>query len=466
MTMRPTFWKSAALLLVVLVSWPPEAATQEPGKTAFKAEELEQLVAPIALYPDALVAQALMASTYPLDIVHAARFAKENAKLGGDQLSEALKQHPWDDSVKSLVSFPQVLAMMSEKLDWTQKLGDAFLAQQKDVLAAVQRLRAKAHETGNLKTTAEQKVTVVPAEAPAPPSAVATPAPQTVVVQPAPQTVVVQQPATTVITIEPTNPQIVYVPTYNPAVVYGSWPYPAYPPPAPYYPPGYVAGTALLSFGAGMAVGAALWGDCNWNSGHADVNINQYNSYSKNVNTAATANQRVSHYSGSTAQGGSQTGWQHNAERRGAVPYRDPATATAYGRGQSQQAAVQSREAFRGRTEQGPGQLERGGAAPGSRAGGQRGAGPSTMDRPGGAQSLGGAQGAGGQRPATMDRQGGGGVKAASGQAATRGGGQPSAFEGIGGGGGQAKRASDRGGQSLGRSGGGGGRSGGGGGRR
>ena len=166
--MRPTFCRSAtAVLLAVLVGWPPTAATQEqPGPAAFKVEELDQLVAPIALYPDPLVAQALMASTYPLDIVQAARFAKENAKLTGDQLSEALKPHPWDDSVKSLVSFPQVLAMMSEKLDWTQKLGDAFLAQQQDVMAAVQRLRAKAHTAGNLKTTAEQKVTVAPAEAP------------------------------------------------------------------------------------------------------------------------------------------------------------------------------------------------------------------------------------------------------------------------------------------------------------
>ena len=302
--MRPTFWKpAAALLLAVLVGWPPVATTQEAGPPAFKAEELEQLVAPIALYPDPLVAQVLMASTYPLDVVQAARFAKDNAKLPGDQLSEALKAHPWDDSVKSLVSFPQALAMMSDKLDWTQKLGDAFLAQQQDLMAAVQRLRAKAHTAGNLKTTAEQKVTVASAAAPTPPAAAATPAPQTAVVQPAPQ----------VITIEPTNPQVVHVPTYNPAVVYGSWPYPAYPPPAPYYPPGYVAGTALLSFGAGMAVGAALWGNCNWNSGHANVNINQYNSYTKNVNTSATANQRIQ-------SGGGQGGGQGRMEaQRGAA---------------------------------------------------------------------------------------------------------------------------------------------------
>jgi hypothetical protein len=133
--------------------------------------------------------------------------------------------------------------------------------------------------------------------------------------------VVVQPPATTIITIEPINPQVVYVPTYNPAVVYGGWPYPAYPPPAPYYPPGYVAGTALLSFGVGMAVGASLWGNCNWNSGHADVNINQYNNYTRNVNTSTTANQRIQS-AGSTGQGGRQVEWKHNAERRGAVPYR------------------------------------------------------------------------------------------------------------------------------------------------
>ena len=112
-----------------------------------------------------------MASTYPLDIVQGARFAKANAKLTGDQLNEALKPHPWDDSVKSLVAFPQVLTMMSEKLDWTQKLGDAFLTGQKDVMEAVQRLRAKAQAAGNLKTTAEQKVTVQPAAAPAAPAA-------------------------------------------------------------------------------------------------------------------------------------------------------------------------------------------------------------------------------------------------------------------------------------------------------
>src|SRR5215831_3374732 len=185
-------------LLVVLVSlpWPVRLAAQGTA-TVFKPEEIEQLVAPIALYPDSLVSQILMASTYPLEVVEAARWAKANKTLKGDALTTALEQQTWDPSVKSLVNFPQVLDMMNEKLDLTQRLGDAFLAQQKDVLDAIQRLRSKAQTQGNLKTTKEQTV---------------------IVEQPAAQTTVVEQPArqTTVVEIEPTNPQVVYVPTYNP----------------------------------------------------------------------------------------------------------------------------------------------------------------------------------------------------------------------------------------------------------
>jgi hypothetical protein len=217
-------------LLVVLVAlpWPVRLAAQGTG-TVFKPEEIEPLVAPIALYPDSLVSQSLMASTYPLEVVEAARWAKANKTLKGDALTAALEQHTWGPSVKSLVNFPQVLDMMNQKLDMTQRLGDAFLAQQKDVLDAIQRLRSKAQAQGTLKTTKEQ-------------------------------TVIVEQPAaqTTVIKIEPTNPQVVYVPTYNPTVVYGAWPYPTYPPYA-YYPSGYVAATAAFSFTAGVALGAA-WG--------------------------------------------------------------------------------------------------------------------------------------------------------------------------------------------------------------
>ena len=194
-----------AIGLVVLTSLLPVAlqAQSEAQGPTFSSEQLEQIVAPIALYPDALLAQVLMASTYPLEVVEAARFAQANPSLEDKALDDELQQRSWDPSVKSLVSFPQVLTMMDEKLDWTQKLGDAVLAQQKDVMDAVQRLRAKAQAEGNLKTTEQQKVIVEEA----PPSG-----------------------GTTVIVIEPANPQVVYVPTYNPTVVYGAWPYPAYPP--------------------------------------------------------------------------------------------------------------------------------------------------------------------------------------------------------------------------------------------
>jgi Protein of unknown function (DUF3300) len=211
---------------------PPPPPPPAGSEAAFTPEQLEQVAAPIALYPDPLLAQVLMASTYPLEVVQAARFLKANPNLKGDPLNEKLKEQTWDDSVKSLVSFPQVLDLMNEKLDWTQKLGDAFLANEKALLDAVQRLRVRAQAQGNLKSSPEQTVTVEPAAA-----AAATTAQQAAVVQ--------QQPPT-VIKIEPSNPDVVYVPTYNPTVVYGAWPYPAYPPYYP-YPPGYAFGTAALS---------------------------------------------------------------------------------------------------------------------------------------------------------------------------------------------------------------------------
>ena len=225
-------WPALAALLIGL----PAAQAQNNGSAPLRQDEIEQLVAPIALYPDALVAQILMASTYPLEVVNAARWVKTNPEVKGKALEDAMQLQSWDPSVKSLTAFPQVLAMMNDKLDMTQKLGDAFLAQQKDVLDAVQRLRARAEQAGNLKSGKEQTVSTV------------------------------QEGGQTVIKIEPANPTVVYVPTYNPTVVYGTWPYPAYPP-YYYYPPGYVAGTALFSFAVGVAVGNALWGNCNWHGG-------------------------------------------------------------------------------------------------------------------------------------------------------------------------------------------------------
>ena len=216
--------------LVVLAFAPLQGHGQDApaAPAALSTAQLEQLVAPIALYPDALVAQILMASSYPREVVSAARWVKANPSVKGEALETAMQQQPWDPSVQALTALPQVLGMMNEKLDMTQQLGDAFLAQQKDVLDAVQRLRAKAQAAGNLKSGNEQKVSSE------------------------------QQGGTTIIKIEPANPQVVYVPVYNPTVVYGAWPYPAYPP-YYYYPPGYVAGTAMFSFAVGLDDLLHIW---------------------------------------------------------------------------------------------------------------------------------------------------------------------------------------------------------------
>ena len=218
-------------------------------------EQLEQLVAPIALYPDSLLAQVLMASTYPLEIAQADRWAKANANLKGKAREDALQSQPWDPSVRSVVVVPQVLTMMSDKLDWTDMLGNAFLAQQEDVLNAVQALRARADMNGTLKTTSQQKVSKQSVSAP--PGDGAAPAPS-------------GAGSSQAIVIESVDPAVMYVPTYNPGVVYGTWPYPSYPP-YYWYPPGYVASN-LISFGVGVAVGAAIWGNCNWGRGQVNVN--------------------------------------------------------------------------------------------------------------------------------------------------------------------------------------------------
>src|SRR3954452_20854104 len=316
-------------------------STAAPEPQPLKPEEIEQVVAGIALYPDSLIAQILMASTYPLEVVQAERWAKANTSLKDNALAEALNKQPWDASVKSLVNFPQVLTMMSEKLDWTQKLGDAFIADQKSVLDAIQRLRGKAQASGNLKTTTEQTVNVQNVAATA------------------------TQPAAQVIVIESSKPDVVYVPTYNPTVVYGGWPYPSYPPYS-YYPPGYVAGTALVSFGVGMAVGAAwgnAWGNCNWGGGDVDIDVNRNTNINNNVDRSrGDINNRSGNRAAAgtrtpagtrSAAGGGRTSFQHDPSHRKGVAYRDSGTTSKYrGAGASQQSA-QARQAYRGRPDAG-----------------------------------------------------------------------------------------------------------------
>ena len=268
-------------------------------------EELEQLVAPIALHPDALVSQILMASTYPLEVVEAQRWVKANPGVEGDALETAMQKEPWDPSVKSLTAFPEVLDMMSDEISWTQQLGDAFLAQQEDVLAAIQTLRAQADAAGNLKTTKEQKVEK---------QAVTTDAGQ----------------KETVYIIEPSNPEVVYVPSYDPTVVYGTWAYPNYPP-YYWYPPGYVAGRVFW-FATGVAVGSALWGRCDWRRGDVNINVNRYNSFNR---TNITNNK-----------------WTHNSVHRKGVPYRDRKVSNRYGKGRND-ARAKARDQFRGRADSG-----------------------------------------------------------------------------------------------------------------
>ena len=311
----------AALIFAALNMSPAKAQTA--ATTKLSEAQIEQLVAPIALYPDSLLSQILMASTYPLDVVAAARWSQANPNVTGDALQTAMQQQPWDPSVKALSALPQTLQMMNDKLEWTQQLGDAFLAHQSDVLNAVQQLRARADANGQLKSTPEQKVTkAARAAAPQPSSgtgggSVAAPP--------------------TVYAIESSSPDEYYVPIYDPGSVYGAWPYPDYPP-SYWYPPGYVASNAL-SFAAGAFVGSAIWGNVNWNRNFVQINPLRYNNFNRtNI---------------------SNGNWAHNPAHRGAVPYRDAGVAQRF----NQQRQSAAREGFRGTADAGRGELARQGAA-------------------------------------------------------------------------------------------------------
>jgi hypothetical protein len=255
------------------------------------------MLAPVALYPDALLSQMLMASTYPLEVVEAGRWIKQHKGLSGSALEDALAGQTWDASVKSLCAFPQVLDRMARDLSWTQKLGDAFIDQQQQVMDTVQSLRRKAQAAGTLKSNTQQQVAVADDD----------------------------------ITIEPANPQVVYVPTYNPAVVYGTWWWPGYPPyyPAWWGPPAGALWSDGFFWGAGIAAGLFLWGGFNWRRHDVEFNLGRYN-----------------HFNRSHLADGH---WHFDPRHRGGVPYRGGAARERYGR--FDQHAAQAREAFRGRHE-------------------------------------------------------------------------------------------------------------------
>lgn len=286
---------SRMLAVLALALGAPLALAQEPGAPAtqgstFDAAHLEQITAPIALYPDALLSQVLMASTYPLEIVEADRWIEQNPRPAGTGLETALKGKTWDPSVKSLCGFPDLLHRLSQNLDWTQDLGDAFLGQRADLMDAIQRMRRKALDAGTLQSNSQVNVEVQADQS---------------------------------ITIESSDPDVAYVPEYYPTAVYGGWGYPVW-----YYPHLYpthpIAGPGL-GWGAGIAWRGALWGGCRWGVGRGDVAVDASREANFIRNTELDAMRRDVE---ARAIRGDQ--WQHDSTHRKNVAYRNAAVAQRY----------------------------------------------------------------------------------------------------------------------------------------
>ncbi|RZM94603.1 MULTISPECIES: DUF3300 domain-containing protein, partial [unclassified Escherichia] len=323
-----------AVTLPATVSAPP--VMPAVVKSAFSTAQIDQWVAPVALYPDALLSQVLMASTYPANVAQAVQWSHDNPLKQGDAAIQAVSDQPWDASVKSLVAFPQLMALMGENPQWVQNLGDAFLAQPQDVMDSVQRLRQLAQQTGSLKSSTEQKVItttkkVVPANQPA-----SAPVTQSNTVSTS--SPVVAEPAPTVITIEPANPDVVYIPNYNPTVVYGSWANTAYPPvylPPPAGEPFVDSFVRGFGYSMGVATTYALFSSIDWDDddhdhhhhddddynhhdgGHRDGNGWQHNGDNINID--------VNNFNRITGEHltDKNMAWRHNPNYRDGVPYHD-----------------------------------------------------------------------------------------------------------------------------------------------
>jgi hypothetical protein len=272
MNMNNVLMRALAVVLAFLLAAPAGVFAQGERSHTFSRQELDRMLAPIALYPDSLLAQILVAATFPDQVVEADRWLKDRQGLRKDQLNDELDKQDWDLSVKALIPFPQVLAMMDKDLEWTTKLGEAFMAQQKEVMASVQNMRQKAYANGNLKSNDQQKVAVSGED----------------------------------IEIQPANPEIVYVPYYDPAVVYGGWWWPGYPPYA-FYPYGFDPWMTFgaLGFFAGIAVGAYWnwgWGSWNWGRGYCNVNVNRNVNINRN-DPNITRNMRTAGFHQAARQG-------------------------------------------------------------------------------------------------------------------------------------------------------------------
>jgi hypothetical protein len=422
--MSTTFRKFLAIgCTALLVSGDAALMAQEPPKPAPAAsgaaaapattpaaeedkpippDQLDALVAPIALYPDPLLAQTLVASTYPLEIVQLQQWMAKHKDLKDKALADAVAKEPWDPSIQSMAAFPDVVKRLGDDIQWTTDLGNAFLDQQADVMDAVQRMRTKAKNNGALESNEQQKVEAQ------------------------------VEGGKTVIVVQPTNPEVIYVPSYAPTVVYGP---PVYPYPPIYYPP-YPPGAAFVSFSFGVMMGAAFWGGsccgCGWGSSNVNINVNN------NFN-------RVNHYSG-----GGNNNWNHNPQHRGSAPYGNKATANKYGGG----GAGNRGSTAGGRPSAGQQPSRAGGGGAGNRAGS-----PSASTRPAG--GGGGGNRAGSPSAGTRPSSGGGGgsdrignrsVPSSSSRASGFGGGS-GGFSGS-----SARASSSRGSRSMGgRPGGGGG---------
>ena len=315
--MRSRFLRVAAAFLATCLLAAAPARAAEPAP--FTAAELDQKLASIALFPDALLSQVLMASTYPSDVAQAVEWAYAHRQFEGDAAVQAVQNKPWDPSVQSLVAFPKVLAMFGENPQWVRDLGDAFLSQPGDVMDSVQFLRAKAKDAGNLASNEQQVITVEPAPPP----------PQIVVVTAPP-------PPTQIIVIAPANPQVVFVPIFNPLWAFGPWWHPAFPPfffpPPPRWGWGW-SSAARVGFwwGAGIGVSNALWGGVDWRRRDVNINVNRWNTI--NVNHRIDSRDR-------------DVNWRHNASNRHGVPYRNAATRD---RLQQPVGDIRARDDYRGR---------------------------------------------------------------------------------------------------------------------
>jgi hypothetical protein len=371
------------------------------------ADQLDALVAPIALYPDELLGQTLVASTYPLEIVQLQQWLAKHPKLKDKELADSVAKQPWDPSIQSMAAIPDLVKRLADDIQWTTQLGNAFLAQQTQVMDAVQRMRKKAKDKGALETNEQQKV----------------------------ETKVVEQKQ--VIVVESANPEVIYVPSYSPTVVYGPPVY-AYPP--IYYPP-YTPGMAFVSFGVGMMWGAAMWGGsccyARWGGGgYGNVNINVNNNFNRNTNI----------------NGGRGGNWSHNPQHRGGAPYADARSNSKYGSqnqrsGQNQRgggAGVSDRSAAGGQGQRSAGASDR------SASGGTGRSGGADRSASGGGFSGGGDRGSASTPRSSGSSYGGGGFGGGSG-----------GYSGS-----NARASSSRGSSSMGSRGGYGGGSRGGGGRR